>query len=121
MPVLIEGVISNPYTLVVVALSLAGAFAFITFLRGTLSGLKQLTTINENAEELEHFRTYAIWGVALMAFWFALWETIRVVLAFVQGEPMPPGLWVAAIFAAGTVIYLLKLAFGKGGGGGGHH
>lgn len=82
MYVLIENVISNPYALLVVGFSLAGAMAFITFLRGALSGARQLTMIDENSEHLAHYRTHAVHGVVLMAFFFAVWEAVRWIANF---------------------------------------
>lgn len=110
MPVLIQDVISSPYTLAVVFLSLMAALSFVVFLRGFLGGLKQLTTINENAEHLEHMRTRAIWGVVLLAALLIVWECVRWVAALVQGRPLPDIAWVLMVglfFAPAAVSYLL--------------
>jgi hypothetical protein len=118
MSVLIENVISNPYALIILGLSLAAALGFIVFLRGILSGLKHLTNINENAEELAHTRTRAVWGVILMAFFFGLWETIQVLAAILQDKPWPPALWILILFFWPEVILALLVAvLGKKGGG----
>jgi hypothetical protein len=120
MYLFVNNIISSPYAIVVTLFSLAAAFAFITFLRGFLSGFKQLTTINENSEELEHFRTYATWGVVLLAFLFGLWETIRFGLAYLWDDPLPDTMPIVAIFLAWAAFYGLKMLFSPKKGGGGH-
>jgi hypothetical protein len=120
MYLFIQNIISSPYAIIVTLLSLAAAFAFITFLRGFLSGFKQLTTINENSEELEHFRTYAMWGALQLIFFFGLWETIRFGLGYLWNEPTPGAAPVTAAFAIWGALYLLKMLFSPKKSGGGH-
>ncbi len=74
---LIELIITNPLADIEIAFSVAAGLAFLLFLRGFLSGLKQLSTIDENVEHLEHYRTRAIHGVTLLVVIFIAWEAFR--------------------------------------------
>lgn len=119
---LIDTIATHPYSDLVVLMTFFGALSFVTFLRGFLTGLPHLFTINVHAEHLEHSRVYAVWGVLLLAWLFMLWEGIRVAATYFEGGALSEQTTVIDIVLGlfGLAI-LVSLFLGKKGGGGGHH
>ncbi|HVZ76096.1 MAG TPA: hypothetical protein VG934_02370 [Candidatus Paceibacterota bacterium] len=120
---LIDTIVSHPYSDLVVLMTFFGALSFVTFLRGLLTGLPHLFTINVHAEHLEHSRVYVVWGVLLLAWLFMLWEGIRVVTAFFEGQVLPGNLTVICSVLGLVGLAILASMFiptKKAAGSGGH-
>lgn len=64
--------------------SFVSAFAMLIFLRGFLSGVSYVFTMNWHDEHMEHYRTRAIWGVMSLIFIFILWEIVRAFTLWIQ-------------------------------------
>jgi hypothetical protein len=78
-------VFADPVTYVGYVFAFVAAIAFLTFLRGFLSGFPSLFTMNWNEEHQEHYRIYATWGVMMLLYIFILWEIVRWVLFGLSG------------------------------------
>ena len=80
MTALLTAIATHPVQDIEVLLSLLAALAFITFLRGFLTGMQQIIQINMDAEHLAHARTRAMWGMMLLWIFFGVWEVFRFIL-----------------------------------------
>ena len=74
---MLESFLADPLYYIGVVFSLAAALAFITFLRGFLSGIVKAFTMNASDSHMDHWRVYSVWGVFLLAAIFVLWEIVR--------------------------------------------
>jgi len=66
-------------------LSFAAGFAFLIFLRGFLSGVGHLFTIDHHRHHLDDARLRAVWGTVLLFDIFMVWVAIRTVASFFGG------------------------------------
>jgi hypothetical protein len=78
--------------------------AFLLFLRGFLSHVKYIFTLNGNDDYMREARIRVMWSFMLLLLIYAVWETIRWMAALVGGNPRPTTIWLA------IVIYLLLLS-----------
>ena len=56
--------------------------AFLTFLRGFLTGIPELFTNNSNYDHLRIAYTRALWGMFFLIIIFAVWEVVRFVASW---------------------------------------
>lgn len=103
MDVFIANVIYNPLPIIGALFSFLAVVALLVFLRGFLSGVMYLFTLNGNDDFLFHARIRVLWGFLLLVFFFAAWEVVRFVGALLTGGEWPRGL--------GLAVFLLLFLF----------
>lgn len=97
MDAFLANILYNPLPLIGSVLSVGAVFAFLLFLRGFLSGVMYLFTLNGNDDFLKPARVRVLWAFLLLVFIFSLWEVTRWLGAVVTGSPAPGGLGLAII------------------------
>src|SRR3989344_2198078 len=103
MDAFIQNIFYNPLPLFGAALSLFAVLAFLVLLRGFLSGVMYLFTLNGNDDFLRPARIRVFWGFLLLVFVYCVWEILRWIGAIISGGPMPGTM--------GLVIPLLLLLY----------
>jgi len=106
MDTFIANVLQNPLPIVGATISFFAVVAFLVFLRGFLSGVMYLFTLNGNDDFLLHARIRVLWGFLLLVFFFAIWEVVRWVLALFTGDEWPRGLSLAVTLL--IILFILQ-------------
>lgn len=91
----IINVLFNPMPVIGAFLSIVAALAFLVLLRGFLSGVMYLFTLNGNDDFLLHARIRVLWGFMLLVFFWSVWEIARWVYALFTNTPRPGTLGIA--------------------------
>ncbi|HEY4501706.1 MAG TPA: hypothetical protein VJJ20_01390 [Candidatus Paceibacterota bacterium] len=78
-------VFAHPLLYVGYVFAFVAAIAFLVFLRGFLSGLPKVFTMDAHEEHQEHHRTRVTWGFFMLLYLFIIWEIVR---------------WIAGLFGA---------------------
>jgi hypothetical protein len=89
----------NPLLPLGILLSFLAALAFLTFLRGFLSGVLYIFTLNGNDDFLKAARIRVFWGFLLAILFWIMWQVLLWVGAILTGDPAPSGLPLAFIFS----------------------
>ena len=118
MTELLLAIATHPLQDIEVMLTLLAAMAFITFLRGFLTGLQHLLLINMDADHLEHTRARAMWAMMLLWVFFGAWEAVRWIAAALAGVPIEHTSAITAVIIFDLVAFFLLPAWlmPKGGG-----
>lgn len=87
----------NPLLPLGAVLSLIAAFAFLEFLRGFLSSVIYLFTLNGNDEFLKAARVRVMWSFLLLIALYCTWQFLQWIGALLTGGPSPKGLVMAII------------------------
>lgn len=100
----------HPLLPIGILLSGLSALAFLTFLRGFLSSVMYLFTLNGNDDFLKPARIRVMWGFMLLVFFFCLWQMLKWVGALLTNSPAPEGLSVAfpLLWLLGAAIWGAK-------------
>ena len=77
MELYLDSFFANPFIFFQAAFALMAGVAFVIFLSGLLSGVKNLVTLSENVEHVTHARTRAVWGAGWLLILFIVWEILR--------------------------------------------
>lgn len=72
----VDALFADPLWYVGLVLAFLGALAFLTFLRGFLSGVPHFFTLSTHDDHQAHHRTRVTWGFFAMVFLFILWSII---------------------------------------------
>jgi hypothetical protein len=78
-------VFAHPFTYLGYIFAFVAAIAFLTFLRGFLSGLPSVFTMDWHEGHQEHYRVYCTWGVMALVYLFIVWELVRWIVGGVTG------------------------------------
>lgn len=70
-------VFSDPTLYIGYLFAFVAAIAFLVFLRGFLSGLPKVFTMDWHEEHQEHHRVRVTWGFFLLLYLFIVWEIVR--------------------------------------------
>lgn len=81
----------NPLLPLGIIFSVLGAFAFLLFLRGFLSGALYLFTLNGNDDFLKNARIRVLWAFFLLVFLWSAWQQVLWLAAILTGNPTPAG------------------------------
>ncbi len=88
MQYLLATLVANPMYYVGVGFSIWAAYAFITFLRGFLAGVRHWFRISHHQEHLDHARSHAVQGALLLAEIFILWEILTFIVNLMKAHFM---------------------------------
>lgn len=114
MDVFIANIIYNPLTLIGGILGFGAVAAFLIFLRGFLSSVMYLFTLNGNDDFLLHARIRVMWGLLLLVFLFSLWEYARFIGALMTGGEWPRGLGLATfLLITLAILHLAATLYSK--------
>lgn len=72
-------VFSDPMLYLGYLFAFVAAIAFLIFLRGFLSGLPKVFTMDWHEEHQEHHRVRVTWGFFMLLYLFIVWEIVRFV------------------------------------------
>jgi uncharacterized membrane protein len=120
MDAFIANVLYNPLPLIGAMLSFFAALVFLVFLRGFLSSVMFLFTLNGNDDFLLNARKRVTWAFLLLVFFFCLWQIIRFVGAIITGGEWPAGLSLAIILLIALFVINRALTWYKKKETGGH-
>lgn len=73
-------IFASPLTYLGYIFAFMAACAFLVFIRGFLSGIPKVFTMDYHDEHQEHHRVRATWGVMMLVYLFVAWEVVRYVL-----------------------------------------
>ncbi len=76
---------AHPMLYVGYAFAFVAAIAFLVFLRGFLSGLPKVFTMDWHEEHQEHHRVRVTWGFFMLLYLFIVWEIVRWLVGSVTG------------------------------------
>ncbi len=104
-------VVTHPHYYLGVVLSFAAGFAFLIFLRGFLSGVGQLFTIDKSEYYLPRYRKRATWGIVLLLDIFLLWICVRMLEALFVQAPInwPFTFWIVGLWVLWQLVALRLL------------
>ena len=88
----------NPLLPIGILFALLAVLAFLVSLRGFLSGVLYVFTLNGNDDFNKAARTRVFWGFLLLVFFWSLWQVFLWIGAILTGGETPLGLAVAVIF-----------------------
>lgn len=113
MDAFLANVLYNPLPVIGAFISFLAVVAFLVFLRGFLSSVIFLVTLNGNDEFLLNARKRVTWSFLLLVFFFCSWQLIRFVGAVITGGEWPGGLGLAitlliTIFAINRMLTWYK-------------
>jgi hypothetical protein len=111
MDAFIANVFYNPLPFIGAVISFFAVVAFLVFLRGFLSGVMYLFTLNGNDDFLLPARIRVAWGFLLLVFFFCLWQYIRFAGALITGSVWPLGLWLATVLLSTLFVLQWSLHF----------
>lgn len=80
METLLNNFLSDPMFYIGAIFAGFAVLAFLTFLRGFLTGAPELFTNNSNYEHLRIAYTRVLWGTFLLVIIFAVWEVLRLIV-----------------------------------------
>ena len=97
----VYSIVLHPIYSIGFILSFAAGFSFLIFLRGFLSGVGHIFTIDHHDDHQDHARVRAIWGVVLLYEIFMLWVLVRTVASFFGGPTINVTLtcWLFGVYA----------------------
>ncbi len=103
----------NPLPILGSVLAFFAAIAFLVFLRGFLSGLMYLFTLNGNDDFMKQGRIRVLWAYLLIFLIFGLWEVLRWIVAVINGTPRPATFGLAltiliALYAVHRAVFYYK-------------
>lgn len=104
MDAFIANVFYNPLPLIGALLSFLAVATFLVFLRGFLSSVMYLFTLNGNDDFLLHARRRVSWSFLMLVFLFCLWQYVRFVGALITDTPWPRGLWLATVLLVSMFV-----------------
>ncbi len=84
----VYSLVTHPLYSLGFVLAFAAGFSFLIFIRGFLSGVGHLFTIDHHDDHLSHARMRAVWGIVLMFDVFMVWVVIRSIAALFGGPPV---------------------------------
>ena|ERR1700722_16803121 len=85
---LLSNFLADPLYYIGYLFAFGGTVGFLLFLRGFFTGISHVIKQDGHAEHMDHYRTRAVWGVLIMAYFLGLWEILR---------------WIFSWFGAGSV------------------
>ncbi len=91
MDVFIQNVLYHPLAFIGAGISFLAVITFLMFLRGFMSGVMYLFTLNGNDDFLKAARIRVLWAFLLLVFFFAIWQVIQWVGALVTNSEWPAG------------------------------
>lgn len=74
-----DAIFADPMFYLGYLFAFAAAIAFLIFLRGFLSGLPKVFTMDWHEEHQEHHRVRVTWGFFLLLYLFVVWQLVRFV------------------------------------------
>jgi hypothetical protein len=98
----------NPLLPIGILFSLLAVLAFLVALRGFLSGVLYIFTLNGNDDFNKAARIRVMWGFLLLIFLWSLWQVFVFIGAIVTGSPISPGFFMLLLAAVGGAKYLKK-------------
>lgn len=87
----------HPLTPLGILMSGLAVLAFLVLLRGFLSSVMYLFTLNGNDDFLKPARIRVLWAFLLLILFFCIWELLRWVGTILTGDPPPRGLGTATV------------------------
>ncbi|MBP9711186.1 MAG: hypothetical protein KBD50_02935 [Candidatus Pacebacteria bacterium] len=111
MDAFIVNVLYNPLPIIGAALSFLAVIVFLVFLRGFLSSVLYLFTLNGNDDFLLHSRIRVVWAFLLLVFFFSIWEVVRWIGALLTGGEWPRGIGLATTLLITLFILQWALRF----------
>lgn len=76
---------ANPMLFLGYLFAFVAAIGFLIFLRGFLSGLPKVFTIDYHEEHQAHHRVRIMWGFFILLYLFIIWELLRWILGGLFG------------------------------------
>jgi hypothetical protein len=70
-------VFAHPLLYLGYAFAFVAAIAFLVFLRGFMSGLPRIFTLDAHEEHQHHHRVRVTWGFFMLLYLFIVWELLR--------------------------------------------
>jgi len=87
----------NPLIPIGIFLSVCATFTFLVFLRGFLSGVLYLVTLNGNDDFLKHARQRTLWAFLMLIFLWSVWQMFLFIGSVLTGSPTPAGFGLAVV------------------------
>ncbi len=95
MDALVNNFFADPMYYIGFAFAFVAAIAWLTLLRGFLTGSPHWFTISTHEGHLKHYRFRTVWGAMGLLGLSIAWETLRAVLAWVGvGQAPSDSIWV---------------------------